>query len=235
MAFKMKGSPMQRNYGISPVKSIIGDVVASVGSQLRGIRKDVKKTTKKIFGKENIEARRNKQIEKNKGGEYEGMTNFERRQADRKAQREGGGKSKYQRDIIKKRADRNPAKIETEKVGLPPASLDTKIDNNFTKNVLSPTIGADRIDKTLDPKRTKSRLFDPSKTYKAGEADPDDAWNHNKLTEDKSKIYNSRTHTWDDYTGELLSALKKKSPTKKSGFKMKNSPAKNYKKGYYGA
>jgi len=31
------------------------------------------------------------------------------------------------------------------------------------------------------------------------------------------------------------SPIDKKSPTKKSGFKMKKSPAKNYKKGYYGA
>lgn len=147
MAFKMKGSPMQRNYGISPVKSIIGDVVASVGSQLRGINKDVKKTTKKIFGKENIEARRNRQIEKNKGTEYEGMTNFERRQADRAAQRESGGKSKFQRDIIKKRADRRAEKATkaAEKTG-------HKGDDVLTKNIKDVTdLSTDQLRKLFPP------------------------------------------------------------------------------------
>ena len=37
-----------------------------------------------------------------------------------------------------------------------------------------------------------------------------------------------------DAGGLFDSPVDKKSPTKKSGFKMKNSPAKNYKKGYYG-
>ena len=155
MAFKMKGSPMQRNYGISPVKSIIGDVVASVGSQLSGISKDVKKTTKKIFGKENIEERRNKQIEKNKGTEYQGMTNFERRQADRAAQRESGGKSKFQRDIIKKRADRKakkPAKTtvvsdeakakgvkRTEAHNIRYAEQQVKLKKKVKKKIVTPT------------------------------------------------------------------------------------------------
>ena len=40
-------------------------------------------------------------------------------------------------------------------------------------------------------------------------------------------------HTKDPYYSPP--SAYEKSPTKKSGFKMKNSPAKNYKKGYYGA
>jgi len=40
----------------------------------------------------------------------DGLTDFQRRMADKKAQRESGGKSKYQRDIIKKQADRKAKK-----------------------------------------------------------------------------------------------------------------------------
>jgi len=40
--------------------------------------------------------------------------------------------------------------------------------------------------------------------------------------------------TLNELIGKRDSPVEKKSPTKKSGFKMKNSPAKNYKKGYYG-
>jgi len=40
--------------------------------------------------------------------------------------------------------------------------------------------------------------------------------------------------TLNELIGKRDSPVEKKSPTKKSGFKMKNSPARNYKKGYYG-
>jgi len=51
----------------------------------------------------------------------DGLTNFQRRMADKKAQRESGGKSKYQRDIIKRRADR-----KVEKVAQTTSKQDTK-------------------------------------------------------------------------------------------------------------
>ena len=56
------------------------------------------------------------------------------------------GESKFQADVRRRRVTSKDR---------PTASLDTKINNNFTKNVLSPSAGTDRVNKTLDLKKTK--------------------------------------------------------------------------------
>ena len=101
MAFKMKGSPMQRNYGIgSPMKA-----EGEKGNFLQRLGKE-------IFGKDARQKRVDKQLESKKGTEYEGMTSMEAARAEKKSRK--SGESKFQADSRrmgeKKRADKKANK-----------------------------------------------------------------------------------------------------------------------------
>ena len=97
-----------------------------------------------------------------------GLTKMERDRAELKDRRRNySGMSKYKADIIRKREARKAErKAKTE----PTTSLDAEISTNIHKNVLSPTVGTDRIDKTLDLKETKGGLYKPKTKTSFGEA-----------------------------------------------------------------
>ena len=63
------------------------------------------------------------------------------------------GESKYQFDV---RTRKPKSKVESNTTG--------NLDNMFKPSVFSPTAGTDRINKTLDLKKTKSGLYDPTKS-----------------------------------------------------------------------
>ena len=159
MAFKMKGSPMQRNYGISPVKSIIGDVVASVGSKLQNIGKAAG----------DFKAKRKKVVADKAKASPDGLTNFQKRQADRAAQRESGGKSKYQRDVRKGKASRKAKNTKKPNTENTESSLSVKKDGNLnynasTKNssITVPKIAEQQVKLK---KKVKKKIVAPTTDY----------------------------------------------------------------------
>ena len=156
----------------------------------------------KGVGKKITEGRQkrvDKQLESKKGTEYEGMTSMEAARAEKKSRKPG--ESKFQADSRrmgeKKRADK---KREAE----------NKADAEYY-------VG-DAEDEVAE-KTTKTKI------YKAGEPDPGDDAMHNTLTADGTKIYNARTNSYQDYSGELLPELTKEmivaSGVKKRGYKKK--------------
>jgi hypothetical protein len=215
MAFKMKRTPIKG----------LGNFFSSLGKEATGARQTKQKASNT--------------------GEYAGMTNFEKRRAEKKSRKPG--ESKFKADIRRKREARKAAKTTKDKK--PNASLDTKIDNNFTKNVLSPTIGTDRINKTLDLKKTKSGLYDPKKAPKPEKATKPDWSKAPKVgTTARTNWYKKFNFALDETTPGYKKKTKKKitvepnrpdlnnsmiDPFSESALR-KNSPAKNYKKGYYG-
>ena len=108
--YKMKGSPMKRNFGID-------DVVSSVGSKLQKISKAAG----------DFKAKRKQVVADKAKASSDGLTNFQRRQADRKAQRASGGKSKYQRNIEARKSKSARKTIEATKTKeLKPGEFTTK-------------------------------------------------------------------------------------------------------------
>ena len=160
----------------------------------------------------------------------DGLTNFQRRQADRAAQRESGGKSKYQRDIIKKQADRKATKA-AEVAGTEP--YDIKSSSIFEptkfgyegKSFFGPTTSdLDRKLMMQDIKNKKlnlkSDVFDLSKkTTNAPSAQEminmaykgtNDDWD--KASKNAMDMYGT---TLTELIGKRDSPVEKKSPYKK--------------------
>ena len=144
----------------------------------------------------------------------DGLTNFQRHMADKKAQRESGGKSKYQRDIIKRRADR---KAEKAMVPIYEGEPDyEQIIQSETKYM---------------PIRNRGffPIYEGESGYKpiiqSGATGLSDAEKLAAKTEmaEQEAAYNKMI------AEEKGSPHDKKSPTKKRrGYKMKSSPAKIY-------
>ena len=100
MAFKMKGSPMQRNFGVDKVK----DVVSSVGSKLQEIGKAAG----------DFKAKRKQVVADKAKASPDGLTNYQRRRAEKKSR--NPGESKFQADIRRKREARKASKAKEEVV-----------------------------------------------------------------------------------------------------------------------
>ena len=106
-------------------------------------------------------AKRKEKIAEKAKASPDGLTNFQRRQADRAAQRESGGKSKYQRDIIKKQADRKATKAAevagTEPYDIKSSSIfDSPTFGHEGKSFFSPTTS--NLDRELIMQDTKRKI-----------------------------------------------------------------------------
>ena len=159
MAFKMKGSPMQRNYGIgSPMKA-----EGEKGNFLQRLGKE-------IFGKDARQKRVDKQAKRREGTEYEfnpdgtRMTSMEAMRAEKKSRKPG--ESKWQADSRRKQEARRATKTkETSDLDVefkPSALSPSNIHDSRLGGGATPRHGVGRGG--LDLKKTESGLYDPLKT-----------------------------------------------------------------------
>jgi hypothetical protein len=182
----------------------------------------------KGLGRKGTEARLTEQVQENQG-----MTNFEKIQADKAAERKSGGKSKFQRAGDEKKANKaataagdaaNAAdkKAREEQLYLPTVEVDgNKIDYSKAKG--------------------KYHAFSGKKgdkyKYRSGEGGYEfqrpgsDVWETPKTRAGARAIHDLFIQGQDhQITDAEMNPIQKKSPTKKSGFKMKSSPVKIYNK-----
>ena len=217
----------------------------------------------KGLGKEETKARQTKQKETNEGG----LTNFEKRQAEKAAQRKSGGKSKFQRDTAKSKTKKvnkprtdvlsknirdtsdltveNRAKLGEKVYPQQESKKEKKTAKKITGALGSKTRkeqydakgwkyddtikGYNRDGTKIKPKVTKLTSLATGGIHSGGKINTNAANQKKKRSKPTaSDIPVGATYRYETPPNEMP-------PFKKSGFKMKKSPAKNYKKGYYGA
>jgi hypothetical protein len=102
----------------------------------------------------------------------------------------------------------------------------SSLGSEFKPSALSPTAGTDRINKTLDLKKTKSGLYDPSKPkLKPPSAQEMINMAYKGTNDDWDKASKNAMDMYGTTLTELISKrdspVEKKSPSKKRGYKMK--------------
>ena len=205
MARKAKGpgytlrsgkSPLFKNMGSSPAKytsSLTGEELNPHASgvienmQAMGVSPDAIKPTKSklsdffsSLGKKGTEKRQEKQVRENQG-----MTNFEKKMADKAAQRKSGGKSKFQRAGAERKANkaataagnaRNSAEnggVENikpaarERIIVPPREFAGKKGDKFKYRS---KYGSKRIEDSYEFKRPGSETWETPKTKEGSRA-----------------------------------------------------------------
>tara|TARA_R110000824_G_scaffold386486_1_gene581431 strand:+ start:266 stop:1033 length:768 start_codon:yes stop_codon:yes gene_type:complete len=219
------------------------------------------------LGREATETRQAKQREENEGG----LTNFEKRRAEKKSRK--AGESKFQADVRRgkeRRAKEKAAKAVTPKkksqtdltkknksVVEIPTSFEDSNKGQFLKESLTltpppPPPPPPKIETTIKkdtrPPGTSDSYMRKHKTgkYAKSGVTPSNGSTgkvftvHNPGKTQKAGRKQFGVNTPQSYSfttkeeADAYIAENKGSFLKRSGFKMKKSPAKNYKKGYYG-
>jgi hypothetical protein len=96
----MTKTPFKLRSGNAPLKQTVENKKKTVGGEINRFFSDLGSRLQKGTSKvEKFKAKRKKAVADKAAASPDGLTNFQRRQADKKAQRKSGGKSKYQRSV----------------------------------------------------------------------------------------------------------------------------------------
>ena len=101
----MARTPFKLRSGNAPLKQTVENKKKTVGGEINRFFSDLGSRLQKSASKAGDFKAKRKQVVADKAkASSDGLTNFQRRQADKKAQRKSGGKSKYQRDVEARKA-----------------------------------------------------------------------------------------------------------------------------------
>jgi len=231
----------------SPVKGKLGDFFSGLG-------------------RKGTEERQTKQREENEGG----LTNFEKRRAEKKSRKTG--ESKFKADIRRGKERRAKEKVaKADKPKKESQTVDLTKKNKSVVEIPASFEGSNKGQFLKESLTLTPPSFTPSKSKTITEKDkrPSGSSDSYQKKHGTGKYAKNIVNSSDDSTGEGFTVHNpgrkreagkkpfgirppatltfstnseadayitenKGSFLKKSGFKMKNSPARNYKKGYYG-